>query len=325
MRTKKKGGKTVRKRPQGASVRKATAKPGATSKAAAPSAPPAAGPPATELAVQKREFIETFFKRGEAFAEELIHENERLRFRVAELEGITAVKKKEPRTPGHALDPSTMRMRLDELEQEREALLQSIHGVEALNQDYLSRYHEIERENNNLANLYVASHQLHSTLELREVTHIIVEILLNFIGAKTFAIQLVDEEHGRLRTLVAEGAERARVPERSLEAADNPSDAMSGPLGEALRTGRPSYAEGPLLPRPLSAPPAIAVPLKLGDKVVGLILVWELLAQKPGLVDVDFELFNLLGDHAGAALQSAKLHTELQGRPPALWVAADLV
>jgi hypothetical protein len=56
-----------------------------------------------------------------------------------------------------------------------------------------------------------------------------------------------------------------------------------------------------------------------------VIVVWELLSQKPGLVDVDFELFNLLGDHAGAALQAAKLNAELEGRPPALWVAADLV
>jgi hypothetical protein len=75
----------------------------------------------------------------------------------------------------------------------------------------------------------------------------------------------------------------------------------------------------------LSGTPAAGVPLKIGDKVVGVILVWELLAQKKALVDVDFELFNLLGDHAGSALQGAKLNAELEGRPPALWVAADLV
>ena len=101
--------------------------------------------------------------------------------------------------------------------------------------------------------------------------------------------------------------------------------AIDDPIGEVLRSGRPVFATGRFHPRPVSAPPVIAAPLKIDDKVVGVISVWELLAQKSGLVDVDFELFNLLGDHAGSALQSAKLNSELEGRPPALWVAADLV
>ncbi len=105
----------------------------------------------------------------------------------------------------------------------------------------------------------------------------------------------------------------------------SPKGAIDDPVGEVLRSGRPVFATGRFHPRPVSAPPVIAAPIKIADKVVGIISVWELLAQKSALVDVDFELFNLLGDHAGAALQGAKLHTELQGRPPALWVAADLV
>jgi hypothetical protein len=280
-----------------------------------------------ELALHKREFIETFFKRGAEFAEELMHENERLRFHVAELEqrqgdakGGKARYASDPKLP-----VAELRERLAKLEDERRQLIERFAGVEQANKDYLSRYQEIERENNNLANLYVASHQLHSTLELREVTQIIVEILLNFIGIKTFAVQLVDEERGILRTLVSEGVERGRVPERSLNG-PLPADPMvNDPVREVVRTGRPLFAHGRLEARPISAPPSIVVPLKIGERVVGLIVAWELLAQKAGLVDVDFELFNLLGDHAGSALQSAKLNTELEGRPPALWGAADLV
>ena len=278
---------------------------------------------AAELANQKREFIETFFKRGAEFAEELMRENERLRFRVAELEQAQAPQVPSTRPPKRGLDPATLAQRLEALEQEREALLTRFAGVERLNHDYVSRYAEIERENNNLANLYVASHQLHSTLELREVTQTIVEILLNFIGAKTFAVQLIDEDKGVLRTLAAEGVERSRVPERSL--AGPSRGAGDDHVRQVVQSGRPFFTNGPLEARPVSAPPSITVPLKIGDKVVGLIVVWELLSQKPGLVDVDFELFNLLGDHAGAALQGAKLNTELEGRPPALWGAADLV
>jgi len=278
---------------------------------------------ATELAHQKREFIETFFKRGAEFAEELMRENERLRFRVAELEQSRTPPSPSKHSTTTEMDPNALRERLEALEQEREALLTRFAGVERQNHDYVSRYAEIERENNNLANLYVASHQLHSTLELREVTQTIVEILLNFIGAKTFAIQLIDEEKGVLRTLASEGVERNRVPERSL--AGPSRGAGDDHVRAVVQSGRPFFTSGPLEARPVSAPPSVTVPLKIGDKVVGLIVVWELLSQKPGLVDVDFELFNLLGDHAGAALQGAKLSTELEGRPPALWGAADLV
>jgi hypothetical protein len=291
-----------------------------------PTQPPAhePGEGTGALAAQKREFIETFFKRGAEFTEELIHENERLRYRLLELEQSTPSTEPHESDPELAeLDAEALRARVVRLERERDEILHRVRGIEQLNHDYLSRYQEIERENNNLANLYVASHQLHSTLELREVTQIIVEILLNFIGAKTFAVQLLDEERGVLRTLAAEGIERARVPERSVaKTAESGLDVVA----DAVRSGKAYF--GPTRaarePRTISDVPVVGMPLKIGARVVGIILVWELLSQKSGLVDVDFELFKLLGDHAGSALQSAKLNAELEG-PPALWVAADLV
>ena len=42
--------------------------------------------PELDLVESKREFIETFFKRGAEFTEELVAENERLRGRLAALE-----------------------------------------------------------------------------------------------------------------------------------------------------------------------------------------------------------------------------------------------
>jgi hypothetical protein len=99
-------------------------------------------------------------------------------------------------------------------------------------------------------------------------------------------------------------------------------------MGEVLRSGTPWFdlerlsfrADLSKLDRPV-----ILVPLHIGSRVVGAIVIWDLLQQKTALQDVDYELFNLLGSHAAAALQGAKLTAELEGRPPALWAAADLV
>src|SRR4051794_10662412 len=172
--------------------------------------------PELDLVESKREFIETFFKRGAEFTEELMRENEKLRFRVVQLEEERRAVVSSASSPLEKPGAGALRelvSRIEQLEAERESLMSRFSGVERMNHDIYERYHDIERENNNLANLYVASFQLHSTMELRELTQIILEILLNFVGAKTFAIQLVDDDHGKLRTLAAEGVERGRVPE----------------------------------------------------------------------------------------------------------------
>jgi GAF domain-containing protein len=279
--------------------------------------------PELDLVESKREFIETFFKRGAEFTEELMRENEKLRFRVVQLEEerralASSAQSPQDNKPGAGALRELV-ARIEQLEHEREGLMSRFAGVERQNRDFYDRYHDIERENNNLANLYVASFQLHSTMELRELTQIILEILLNFVGAKTFAIQLVDDDHGKFRTLAAEGVDRARVPEGAV---------TDGRVGEVVKSGH-HYIDGERLRARADLAhldrPVIVVPLKIRDKVVGVVIIWDLLSQKTALADVDYELFNLLAAHAASALQGAWLAAELKGRAPHLWAAADQV
>lgn len=276
------------------------------------------GLPELDLVATKREFIETFFRRGAEFTEELMRDNERLRYRVvqleAELKAAGGALADRPGTHENAL--SGLVARIASLEAERDQLLKRYEGVARESEDFHTRYADIERENNNLANLYVASYQLHSTMDLREVTRIILEILLNFVGAKTFAVLLVDEEKHAFRVLAAEGLDKGRVPLPSTS---------EGRVAEVLRGGAPFFDEARFAARADLERPAIIAPLRIGAQVVGVIVVWDLLVQKTTLLEVDYELFNLLGAHAASALQGAKLTAELAGRPPALWAAADLV
>jgi hypothetical protein len=133
---------------------------------------------------------------------------------------------------------------------------------------------EIERENHNLASLYVAAHRLHASVEPRDIVQTVVEILLNFVGAKTFAI--FADQGGRLAPVVTENLDgRGLAPPPVPEAPSCP------PPGELPSAGAP-----------------IAVPLKAGERVVGVIAVWELVSHKTGLEKVDYELFNLLAARA---------------------------
>jgi nitrate/nitrite-specific signal transduction histidine kinase len=65
-------------------------------------------------------------------------------------------------------------------------------------EELLERIAQLEAENHTLASLYVAAYQLHASLELREVVQTIADILTNFVGARTFAVYVVDERGSRL-------------------------------------------------------------------------------------------------------------------------------
>lgn len=289
-----------------------------TKDAMPPSPEPAGGPreppPPVDLAESKREFVQTFFRRAEELTEALLRENERLRYRVLELEakGAPGVGSGEPAGPLRELLG-----KIEALESERDQVMARFRLVQRDSFDFEQRSREVERENNNLANLYVASYQLHSTLDLREISRIITEILLNFVGARLFAVYLLDEPRGQLVPLSAEGLAREQAPHLP---------ARQGVVGAVVTTGKalldgggPGH-RGTDLSRPL-----VVSPLRIGDRVVGAIVIWEFLQQKSELADVDHELLNLLAAHAASAIQSALLAAEHAARPPALWAAVDLV
>ena len=54
----------------------------------------------------------------------------------------------------------------------------------------------------------------------------------------------------------------------------------------------------------------VCVPMKIKDRLVGVITVYELLPQKMRLEKVDYELFSLMAAHAATALFSARLYSE---------------
>jgi GAF domain-containing protein len=244
------------------------------------------------------EELRNMFSRARAFTEELLRENERLRFRVAGLQ-----RDLEQGSPQGAAAGSQAVAQLAErvhaLEKERDDLLGRFRQVEEMNRGVAARYEEVEAQNNHLANLYVASYQLHATLDFSEVLDTVKEILINLIGAEAFGIFWVDERHNHLKTEASQGM-GSSVPEKIR--------AERGPLQRAA-AGESYYADP--LPAPGSidtAHPIACVPLKIGARVIGVIAIYRLLSQKERFEPLDFELFTLLAGHAATALFSSKLY-----------------
>lgn len=242
------------------------------------------------------EFLQ-IFRKGEEFTQELLRENERLRFRVAQLEEAEVASRRTDE-----LAVKNLRERLALLEEERDRLLARFKEVEEENKVFASKYLEVELENNNLANLYVASYQLHSTLDFDEVLRVVQEIVINLVGAEKFVLYLRNERTDELAPAAAEGLNLAEV---------SPVLVGSGIVGRVGETGESFYQESiPVFQGIDFEKPLTAIPLKINDLVIGVLAVYKLLVQKPGFSPIDYELFSMLAGHAATAIFSSKLYSQ---------------
>lgn len=267
-------------------------------------------PPSISKKVE--EFLQVF-KKGEEFTQELLKENEKLRYKVAKLEEVTKFSDREESFKFHTLEE-----RVKFLEEENKQLLNRYRVVEEENKDFANRYIEVEAENNNLANLYVASYQLHSTLDFNESLKIILEIVMNLIGAEEFSIMMLDEKTNELTIVAQEGMGPEARPSVKLG---------EGVIGRAAKTGESFYREGD--PTNLAGVdylhPLVVIPLKIKEHVIGVIVIYKLLVQKESFSNVDYELFSMLAGHAATALFSSKLYSQSERKLTTIQSFLDLL
>jgi len=248
------------------------------------------------LFARGEEFL-NLFQRGAEFTQELIRDNERLRKELIQIQDRQETAAQDDREWGSLREQLIAQIR--SLEDEYETVRERLRQVEEENHQFAERYLEVEEENNNLANLYVASYQLHSTLDIDEVLKIIVEIVINLIGAEVFAVYLVDGNAQALRVVASEGRDSKEFPEYALG---------SGVVGNSVATGETVCLDAKRsddLNQPI-----VCIPLEVQSQPIGAIAVFSLLPQKGGFTALDHELFTLLGGHAATSILAAKIYSQ---------------
>jgi hypothetical protein len=260
------------------------------------------------------EAVLAIFKRGADFTKQLIDDNARLRKQLGSLDTRQREAAKDP------TDWADLRQellaRIDVLEDENEAILAQLLSVENENQQFAERYLEIEEENNNLANLYVASYQLHSTLDPNEVMKVILEIVINLIGAELFCVYVCQDTGDTLEPVAAEGGDVSDFPLVALG---------HGPVGESVESGDvmstgPAEHGGAGLGQPI-----VCIPLRVEDKPIGAIVIHRLLSQKDGFSALDHELFSLLAGHAATAIFASRLYAQSERKLSTIQGFIDLL
>jgi len=239
------------------------------------------------------------------YVQDLLGENEKLRRLVASLESDKSRLLSEKMGLQEKL--LTLREELDRIYHEQSDLRRQLAEVEAANQSSSRQYFEVEQQNNNLANLYVASFQLHSTLDRGEVLAAIKEIVINLIGSEELAIYEMDDAGRELNLVGSFGIDPGAYASVPVGAGVIGRTAVSGEIYLAAKGVDPSRSARETN---LTA----CVPLKLGDQVRGVLAIFRLLPQKSGLEAIDYELFNLLAAHAATALYLTHLHAGLKSQ-----------
>lgn len=265
-----------------------------------------------DLFDRANEFL-AVFRRGADFTKELVEENARLRLRIATVE--TRQNDAAQDTGEWTKLRAELLDKIRGLEGERLDALERMHSLEQENAVFASRFVEVEEENNNLASLYVASYQLHSTLNVAEVVKIIIEIVINLVGAQVFAVYVHDEKTGLLEAVASEGEDIAVFPSMSLG---------EGVVGGAVAAGA-THVSGALESSDYGSP-IVAIPLRVNDRPIGAIAIFALLVQKDvGLTPLDHELFTLLAGHAATAIFAAQLHSQSERKLSTIQGFIDLL
>ncbi len=206
-------------------------------------------------------------EKSQAFAEKILSENEKSRREYEALE-----------------------VRCRAAERERDELRERFHPSTTEAPKDNDELREIEAELNNLANLHVATWQLHGSLKLSDAVSVVVEICLNLVGVSSVALYLHDEKARRLLPVKSHGLEEAPT----IIDLDSP-----GPVSEALASGSAIVREDSM--------PVAVVPLSISGRLIGVLVMEQLLPHKEGLSDLDYEFFDLLGRQAANAILSAYL------------------
>jgi hypothetical protein len=274
------------------------------------SGPTGSDAPGTDLR-NESDLLLKKFSRGAKLTEEFVREVELLQDRLRILEAENAGLRAKVEADEAIRD---LLAKIERLESEKRELVSRFHRVEEVNSEFTARVQEVESEFANLANLFVASNQLHSSLSPRGVTRRIKEVLAQLVGAERYCMYLANSDSTELIPIAYEGVAGSSL---------TPVKIADSELGEALLKGAASVSDHDPTQGSITRPAAI-IPLTVDEKTVGVIAIFSTLAQKKRFDTVDFELFKLLGQHAAAALVSASLFAHTDRKLPGLEAFLDL-
>jgi GAF domain-containing protein len=170
-----------------------------------------------------------------------------------------------------------------------------------------------ERQISQLMNLYVATYQLHSTLDVAEVRATIGEIASNVLGAERYALLFWKPDASGCEIALAYGTE------------EDPAWNVGG-YGGGDAAVDATLSDGVMRIGPIDGSAALAVvPLSVQGQTLGALVLLKLLDHRPPLGREDREVLALLAAHAASALVAAGAYSNADRKVRSLRCVIELV
>ena len=180
-----------------------------------------------------------------------------------------------------------------------EDLAARLADVESDREELSGKLAEYEQQVGRLMNLYVATYQLHATLDPAEVQATIAEIAINLLGAERFALLFWKADAAECEIALQQGVDddKSGLYQNGVYAGGDP--AVDATLSDGvLRIG------------PIDGSDVLAaVPLTVQGATVGALVILKLFGHKAMLRPDDRDLLDLLAAHAASALFAARIYS----------------
>jgi len=202
--------------------------------------------------------------------------------------------KRDPTPPSSAAEPEpSARDRLDRCQAELVRLRRRLEAAETANRRLAAEHAEMDESLAVLTRLWVAATALHEAADEPSALRALEEVMINLAGTEEFCV--FEVEGATLVPVHAFGVADCRFRRH----------APAGVVARVLESGDPWRAESPHPGVP--GEPAACIPLRMGRRVAGVVVVWGFLPQKLAFEPFDLELFALLANRAAPALRASRL------------------
>jgi hypothetical protein len=235
--------------------------------------------------VRRIRYVERVREATRALFEDLLESNRRLGLAISVLGKERDIASRE--------DVTELNKRSERWRAEQESVLLLLETIDVEHKRFEEQFHEVERQNSNLAALYAAGHALHGSVDRAAVLSGLQEIVINLIGSEEFAIVAADDTLTPYALFGMQPQDLAGLTPRS------------GLIGRAFEEQRP-LALIRSMPADVTGV-RVCIPLQIGEKTHGFVLIFSFLPQKEELLPIDYELFSLVGSQAAAALFASEL------------------
>lgn len=193
-----------------------------------------------------------------------------------------------PAAPPGVADVGAIRAELASRREEESRLRARLDEIEGLRRSASDELVGLQEQIAHTVGLHVALRRLHEAEDRTAVVDAIQDIVVNIVGSEQMAVLALGPGGGlELAASLGEGGRVGGMDAAALAAALERGDILSG------------ESAAHALPGALAC-----VPLRAHGKAVGLLLLFELLPQKPALGPQDLEVLQLLQVHGALALRA---------------------